>query len=108
MNPASKVIALKAAVPGVEGDNLQIFNLETKTKVKSVQFAQPVAFWKWVSASKLGLVTASSVYHWDTEVCVWGGGGGRDGRADGRFGSVDCVVADVECRVCPSHRHTAP
>ena len=84
MNPASKVIALKAAVPGVEGDNLQIFNLETKTKVKSVQFAQPVAFWKWVSASKLGLVTASSVYHWDTEVCVWGGGeGGMDGLMGG-------------------------
>ena len=68
MNPVSKVIALKASVPGVEGDNLQIFNLATKSKLKSVQFPQPVVFWKWVSPSKLGLVTATAVYHWDVEV----------------------------------------
>lgn len=68
MNPVSKVIALKASVPGVEGDNLQIFNLATKAKLKSVQFPQAVVFWKWISASKLGLVTATSVYHWDVEV----------------------------------------
>jgi clathrin heavy chain len=65
MNPDSKVIALKAKVAGVDGDNLQIFNLDTKTKLKSVQFAQGVVFWKWVSPTRLGLVTATAVYHWD-------------------------------------------
>jgi clathrin heavy chain len=68
MHPSTKVIALKAAVPGVEGDNLQIFNLATKSKLKSVQFPQQVVFWKWVTPSKLGLVTATAVYHWDVEV----------------------------------------
>jgi clathrin heavy chain len=68
MNPGSKIMALKAQVAGVEGDNLQIFNLETKAKLKSVQFAQAVVFWKWISATKLGLVTATAVYHWDMEV----------------------------------------
>jgi hypothetical protein len=67
MHPSTKVIALKAAVPGVEGDNLQIFNLATKSKLKSVQFPQQVVFWKWVTPSKLGLVTATAVYHWDVE-----------------------------------------
>ncbi|PSC73488.1 clathrin heavy chain [Micractinium conductrix] len=70
MNPGSKVMALKAAVPGVEGDNLQIFNLDTKTKLKSMQFAEPVVFWKWVSATKLGLVTATAVYHWDIDAAA--------------------------------------
>ncbi|KAK9810517.1 hypothetical protein WJX72_012055 [[Myrmecia] bisecta] len=65
MNPVSKVIALKATVQGAAGDNLQIFNLEMKSKMKSFQIAQPVVFWKWISPSKLGLVTASTVYHWD-------------------------------------------
>ncbi len=68
MNPGSQIIALKAAVPGVTGDNLQIFDLAAKAKLKSVQFPQAVVFWKWISASKLGLVTATSVYHWDVEV----------------------------------------
>jgi clathrin heavy chain len=26
--------------------------------------SEPVEFWKWISDSKLALVTASSVYHW--------------------------------------------
>ena len=36
MNPVSKIIALKASA-GAAGDSLQIFNLETKSKVKSFQ-----------------------------------------------------------------------
>ena len=67
MNPASRIIALKAAVAGVEGDSLQIFNLESKAKLKAIQFPQVVAFWKWVSPTTLGLVTASAVYHWEME-----------------------------------------
>lgn len=67
MNPNQRIVALKAEVPGVAGDSLQIFNLETKVKLKSVQFPQGVAFWKWVSPSKLGLVTSTAVYHWDME-----------------------------------------
>ena len=84
MNPGSKIIALKAAVPGVEGDNLQIFNLETKSKLKSVQFAQPVVFWKWISANKLGLVTATAVFHWDIEVRAWSRGWGAGCVPGGR------------------------
>lgn len=68
MNPVSKIIALKAQVAGAEGDNLQIFNLELKSKIKSYQIPQPVVFWKWISATKLGLVTASAVFHWDMNV----------------------------------------
>lgn len=67
MNPASKIIALKATVAGAAGDSLQIFNLETKAKLKSVQFPQAVAFWRWLSPTRLGLVTATAVFHWESE-----------------------------------------
>ena len=67
MNPTARIIALKATTAGGGGDSLQIFNLDTKAKVKSFQIAQPVAFWKWVSPGKLGIVTATTVYHWDLE-----------------------------------------
>lgn len=68
MNPVSKVLALKAAVQPGPGDNLQIFNLDMKAKMKSFAMTEPVVFWKWISAAKLGLVTATSVYHWDMNV----------------------------------------
>lgn len=62
-----KVIALKATTAGTAGDSLQVFNLDTKTKLKAHQMGEPVEFWKWVSPSRLGLVTATTVYHWDVE-----------------------------------------
>ena len=81
MNPTSRVIALKATVPGQPGDSLQIFNLDQKVKVKSVNFPQPVVFWKWVSNKTLGLVTATAVFHWDMEASkhAWSWGWERQG-----------------------------
>lgn len=68
MCPDKKVIALKATTPGTAGDALQVFNLDTKTKLKSHQMPESVEFWKWITPNMLGLVTASSVYHWDIQV----------------------------------------
>lgn len=53
------IIALKAQ------RTLQIFNLETKEKLKSHAMHEEVVFWKWISEKSLGLVTDTSVYHWD-------------------------------------------
>lgn len=54
------IIALKA-----QSRTLQVFDLESKTKVKSCTMSEDVVFWKWISESTLGLVTDTSVYHWD-------------------------------------------
>ena len=62
------MIALKAVVVGTTSDHLQIFNLEMKAKMKAHQMPEQVVFWKWITSSKLGLVTATAVYHWDMEV----------------------------------------
>ncbi|KAI6122688.1 hypothetical protein EDD16DRAFT_1570643 [Pisolithus croceorrhizus] len=58
MHPSKKILALKA------GRTLQVFNIETKQKVKSHINNEDVVFWKWLSESTLGLVTDTSVYHW--------------------------------------------
>lgn len=63
-----KVIALKAVTPGTPGDALQVFNLDTKTKLKAYQMPETVEYWKWITPNSLGLVTATSVYHWELEV----------------------------------------
>uniref|UniRef100_A0A803XN81 Clathrin heavy chain n=1 Tax=Meleagris gallopavo TaxID=9103 RepID=A0A803XN81_MELGA len=61
MNPASKVIALKA------GKTLQIFNIEMKSKMKAHAMAEEVIFWKWISVNTVALVTETAVYHWSME-----------------------------------------
>lgn len=82
-----KVIALKATVAGTSGDSLQVFNLDTKTKLKAFQMPENVEYWKWITPSALGLVTAASVFHWDVEVGHWQGTGRsmqQRGRSPGR------------------------
>lgn len=61
MNPASKVIALKAQ------KTLQIFNIEMKSKMKAHAMTDDVIFWKWISLNTIALVTETSVYHWSME-----------------------------------------
>uniref|UniRef100_A0A673AEP1 Clathrin heavy chain 1-like n=1 Tax=Sphaeramia orbicularis TaxID=375764 RepID=A0A673AEP1_9TELE len=61
MNPASKVIALKAA------KTLQIFNIEMKSKMKAHTMTEEVMFWKWISVNTVALVTDTAVYHWSME-----------------------------------------
>ncbi|KAI0675438.1 clathrin heavy chain [Trametes maxima] len=58
MHPHQKILALKA------GRTLQVFNIETKQKVKSHVNNEDVVFWKWISDSTLGLVTETAVFHW--------------------------------------------
>ena len=61
MNPASKVLALRAR------STLQIFNLEMKSKMKTHNMTEGVIFWKWISLNTIALVTKTSVYHWSME-----------------------------------------
>jgi clathrin heavy chain len=55
-----QIIALKA-----QSRTLQIFDLGEKAKLKSTTMNEDVQYWKWIDESTLGLVTDTSVYHWD-------------------------------------------
>ncbi|ELU43586.1 clathrin heavy chain 1 [Rhizoctonia solani AG-1 IA] len=58
MHPKEKIIALRAA------RQLQVFNIETKQKVKSHIVNDDIVFWKWLDDSTLGLVSETAVFHW--------------------------------------------
>ncbi len=60
MHWSKQVIALKA-----QQRTLQIFDLGQKSKLKSATMNEDVVFWKWFSETSLGLVTDTSVYHWN-------------------------------------------
>eukprot|EP00286_Rhodomonas_abbreviata_P018853 CAMPEP_0181303774 /NCGR_PEP_ID=MMETSP1101-20121128/8752_1 /TAXON_ID=46948 /ORGANISM="Rhodomonas abbreviata, Strain Caron Lab Isolate" /LENGTH=1715 /DNA_ID=CAMNT_0023409399 /DNA_START=168 /DNA_END=5311 /DNA_ORIENTATION=+ len=61
MNPVAKILALKS------GNNLQIFNIELKSKMKAHQMPEAVVYWKWINERCMALVTATAVYHWTME-----------------------------------------
>jgi clathrin heavy chain len=54
------IIALKA-----QQRTLQIFDLGNKSKLKSATMSEDVVFWKFFNENTLGLVTDTSVYHWN-------------------------------------------
>jgi clathrin heavy chain len=85
MNPVSKVIALRGEYiffvifyaqrhfprfsyfPSLAGQTLQVFNLESRAKMKSYNSPAPVTYWRWITPNTIALVTASSVFHWSIE-----------------------------------------
>ncbi|ODV95313.1 hypothetical protein PACTADRAFT_50053 [Pachysolen tannophilus NRRL Y-2460] len=59
MHPRQLVISLRA-----NGTTLQIFNLESKQRLKAFTMSEPVIFWKWLDDEVLGLVTQSAIFTW--------------------------------------------
>ena len=49
------------------GEQLQIFNLELRAKMKIHVTQSPIVFWKWISPNTIALVTSTSVFHWSIE-----------------------------------------
>lgn len=43
----------------------QVVNLGNRQRLKSATLGEDVIFWAWVSDSTLGLISDSSIYHWD-------------------------------------------
>ncbi len=60
MHFSREILALKA-----QGKTIQVFDLGAKAKLKSTIMNEDVVFWKWFNERSLGMVTETSVYHWD-------------------------------------------
>lgn len=58
MHPVKNILALKAA------QQLQIFDLEQKKKLKDFVMTDAIVFWKWISETTIALITTNSVFHW--------------------------------------------
>ena len=60
MHYKQQIIALKA-----QSRTLQIFDLVQRSKLKRAVMNEDIVFWKWYNENSLGLVTETSVYHWN-------------------------------------------
>jgi len=65
MNPKTRVLGLRATSGNTA--NLQIFNLDMRTRMKVAQLNETVAFWRWLDAKTVAIVTGQSVYHWSMD-----------------------------------------
>ena len=61
MNPKSKVLALRTS------NQLQVYNLDMKSKMREHQMKEEILFWKWISPNTIAIVTETCVYHWSLE-----------------------------------------
>lgn len=78
---SNKIVALKAWQEG-SGDNLQVFNLDTKAKLKTHLMPERVAFWTWLSDALIGIVTDKAVWHWNMSVRFWSDSWATDNARD--------------------------
>lgn len=46
---------------------LQVFDIDTKSKIASVQIGFEIIFWNWISDKTLLLVSESGIYQWEYE-----------------------------------------
>ena len=61
MNPSTNVLGIR------HKNNLQIFNLDMKTKIKSIDISDDILYWRWLDSRTISYVTSKSVYHWSME-----------------------------------------
>lgn len=63
MHRSKNIIALRAT----QGNKtvIQVFNLDTKQKLKHTEVDETVRYWRWIGEDTLGIVGKSGVYHTD-------------------------------------------
>ena len=63
MHRSKNIIALRAT----QGPKtvMQVFNLDTKAKVKQCELTENIRFWRWIGEDTLGVVGKTNVYHVD-------------------------------------------
>ena len=62
MHPSQNIISVRARKDGNSGTIIQIFNLDTRDKLKHIDMNEVVIYWRWASNDKLALVTSTAVY----------------------------------------------
>jgi hypothetical protein len=63
MHRTQNIIALRATMD--TKTVIQVFNLDTKAKLKHCEVSEPIRYWRWIGENKLGIVGKSNVYHTD-------------------------------------------
>lgn len=61
MHPSRSIIALRFGV------NVQLFDLDAKTKLKVAVMPDAISFWRWIDSDILAIITSNAVFHWSAK-----------------------------------------
>ena len=64
MHPTQNIMSVRAK-NGQNNIMIQVYNLDTKQKLKDINLNYEITFWKWLNQKTIGLVSPTSVYTLD-------------------------------------------
>ncbi|GAW83572.1 clathrin heavy chain [Plasmodium gonderi] len=68
IHPHDPILALRGTIKNVNTIFLQVFNIETKEKICSLNLNEYMSYWKWINNDTIAIICERNVYHWTIDV----------------------------------------
>ncbi|KJP87226.1 hypothetical protein AK88_03143 [Plasmodium fragile] len=68
IHPNDPILALRGTIKNVNTIFLQVFNIETKEKICSLNLNEYMNYWKWINNDTIAIVCEKNVYHWNIDI----------------------------------------
>ncbi|CAG9472260.1 clathrin heavy chain, putative [Plasmodium vivax] len=68
IHPNDPILALRGTIKNVNTIFLQVFNIETKEKICSLNLNEYMNYWKWINNDTIAIVCERNVYHWNIDI----------------------------------------
>ncbi|CRG97759.1 clathrin heavy chain, putative [Plasmodium gallinaceum] len=68
IHPNDPILALRGTIKNVNTVFLQVFNIETKEKICSLNLNEYMNYWKWINNDTIVIVCEKNVYHWNIDI----------------------------------------
>ncbi|KAI4834912.1 clathrin heavy chain [Plasmodium brasilianum] len=68
IHPNEPILALRGTIKNVNTIFLQVFNIETKEKICSLNLNEYMNYWKWINNDTIAIVCERNIYHWNIDI----------------------------------------
>ncbi|CAD2113784.1 clathrin heavy chain, putative [Plasmodium vinckei] len=68
IHPNDPILALRGSIKNANTIFLQVFNIETKEKICSLNLNEHINYWKWINNDTIAIVCEKNVYHWNIDM----------------------------------------
>ncbi|VWU49831.1 clathrin heavy chain, putative [Hepatocystis sp. ex Piliocolobus tephrosceles] len=68
IHPKDPILALRGTLKNMNTIFLQVFNIETKEKICSLNLNEYMTYWKWINNDTIAIVCEKNIYHWNIDI----------------------------------------
>uniref|UniRef100_A0A8C9GDC7 Clathrin heavy chain n=1 Tax=Piliocolobus tephrosceles TaxID=591936 RepID=A0A8C9GDC7_9PRIM len=68
IHPKDPILALRGTIKNMNTIFLQVFNIETKEKICSLNLNEYMTYWKWINNDTIAIVCEKNIYHWNIDI----------------------------------------